>query len=319
MIVTYPPVLAEVMDRFPAVDHDRLAWWSTSSPPATAPARDVAYDPLRVRAHLAELLGGESLWIPISARVRAAMAADPRYPPAFADTWTPLIDAARLGARAGLARRRPPPPGDRPARPRPPAEVAGRPAALLAAYCAGRDCEVRFLGGAHYARARPGAGRPTGGSRPSAPRCAASSPTSTSSCTSRRRLRRGVRPSALEAMAAGVPVILPPEFAPTFGAAALYAAPAEVWEFVSALWRDRGFWEARAVAGRAFAAANCDHDAFPAPPRPAGGGRARRRARCRREPAPALRHRAGLRASGTLCPAPRRPRRPDAADRRASR
>jgi glycosyltransferase involved in cell wall biosynthesis len=66
----------------------------------------------------------------------------------------------------------------------------------------------------------------------------------------------------LEAMAAGLPVILPPEFAPTFGEAALYAAPHEVWGLALELWRDRGFWEARAAAGRTFAA-TCGYDAFP--------------------------------------------------------
>ena len=58
-------------------------------------------------------------------------------------------------------------------------------------------------------------------------------------------------------------MILPPEFAPSFGPAALYAAPDEVWPLVERLWRDRAAWEARAAAGRAFAL-TCGYDAFPA-------------------------------------------------------
>jgi hypothetical protein len=59
-------------------------------------------------------------------------------------------------------------------------------------------------------------------------------------------------------------VILPPECAPTFGDAALYAAPDAVWPLALRLWRDRAFWEARAAAGRGFVAATCGYDAFPA-------------------------------------------------------
>ena len=57
----------------------------------------------------------------------------------------------------------------------------------------------------------------------------------------------------MEAMAVGVPVVAA-EIEPTFGQAALYAAPEEVWPLVRALWRDRAAWEAR-VAGGAFVAA----------------------------------------------------------------
>ena len=217
-----------------------------------------------MRAHLAELLGSEGLWVPISERVRAAMAADPRYPAAHSDTWTPLIDLAAWG---------PPPAWRGDTRPRPvigrhgrdhPLKWPGDRQALLDAYCAGRDCEVRFLGGAGFARAV--AGRWPGNWRV-AP-----------FGDDVRGFLAGLDVflhfphedyieefgrAPLEAMAAGVPVILPPEFAPTFGEAALYAAPAGVWDLVAALWRDRDLWEARAAAGRAFAA-GCGYDVFSA-------------------------------------------------------
>ena len=48
-------------------------------------------------------------------------------------------------------------------------------------------------------------------------------------------------------MAVGLPVILSPDFAPSFGDAALYAEADEVWPLAERLWRDRGFWEARAA------------------------------------------------------------------------
>ena len=57
VVVTYPPVFAEVMDRFPAVAHDRLVVVVNQLAERDRAGTDVAYDPLRVRAHLAELLG----------------------------------------------------------------------------------------------------------------------------------------------------------------------------------------------------------------------------------------------------------------------
>ena len=101
----------------------------------------------------------------------------------------------------------------------------------------------------------------------------------------------------MEAMAAGVPVILPPEFEPTFGAAALYAAP------------DGGLAAGRAALARPRtsgrraprrAAPSSRHlrlRRLPRPPRPARG---------RREPAPPgappLGHRAGATRQWELVP-----------------
>jgi glycosyltransferase involved in cell wall biosynthesis len=66
----------------------------------------------------------------------------------------------------------------------------------------------------------------------------------------------------MEAMAVGVPVILPPEFRPTFGAAALYAEPEEVWPLVERLWHDEKAWMARVAAGRDFVHKSCSYAAF---------------------------------------------------------
>ena len=45
------------MDRFPAVAHDRLVVVVNQLAERDRAGADVAYDPARVRAHLAELLG----------------------------------------------------------------------------------------------------------------------------------------------------------------------------------------------------------------------------------------------------------------------
>jgi len=269
VVVTYPPIFAEVMDRFPEVGHQRLAVVVNQLALRDRAGRHEAYDPLRVRAHLAELFGGEGLWIPISGRVRAAMAADPRYPPAFADTWTPLLDPGVHGTLPPQATWR----GE--SRPRPVLGRHGRddplkwpldPGILATAYCAGKDCELRILGGAHYARARlrpwPRNWRVLPFGSMVVPEFLAGLDVFLHYPETDYVEEFGRAP--MEAMAAGVPVILPPDFQPTFGAAALYAPPGGGWDLVCRLWNDRALWEAQSAAGRAFVAENCDPAAFPA-------------------------------------------------------
>ena len=66
----------------------------------------------------------------------------------------------------------------------------------------------------------------------------------------------------MEAMAIGVPVILPPVFKDTFGTAALYAEPDDVWQLIEMLWRDEAAWTARVKAGRDFVIRNCSYASF---------------------------------------------------------
>ena len=270
VVVTYPPIFEQAMDRFPSVDHAHLVvvvnQLAERNRARDGAHTDIAYDPARVRTHLGELLGSEGLWAPISERVRAAMLADPRYPAPLADTWTPLIDIETWCARAPIWRGadRPRPVLGRHGRDHP-LKWPGPRAELRAAYCADRPCDTRFLGGAAHARARVGRWPVNWRAEPFGARDVrdfladldffAHYPHSD-------YIEEFGR-APMEAMAVGVPVILPPDFAPTFGPAALYAAPEEVWPLVESLWRDRAAWEARAAAGRAFVRAACGYDAFP--------------------------------------------------------
>jgi len=58
--------------------------------------------------------------------------------------------------------------------------------------------------------------------------------------------------NTIEAMASGVPAILPPQFSSLFGEAAVYGSPYDVQEIVSALFADRAACEERVRCGRDF-------------------------------------------------------------------
>ena len=232
VVVTYPAVFDRPMDRFPEVDHERVAVVVNQMAERDVAGTDVAYDLARVRANLAELLGTKGVWVPNSDRVRRIMTENSRYPRPHAETWTPLRDLASWcarvprwrGADGGIT-------------------VLGRhgrdhplkwptdPEALRAAYCAGRPCETRFLGGARHARARLRRWPRNWSVEPFGSRDV-------------QEFLSGLDVflhfpdpayieefggAAMEAMAAGVPVILAPELGEIYGGAALTAAPDDVW------------------------------------------------------------------------------------------
>jgi glycosyltransferase involved in cell wall biosynthesis len=62
----------------------------------------------------------------------------------------------------------------------------------------------------------------------------------------------------MEAMAAGVPVILPAVFRETFGEAAVYCAPSEVAETMRRLWAVPETWHAQAARGHAYVLRHSD-------------------------------------------------------------
>ncbi|MEM1130215.1 MAG: hypothetical protein AAGH83_06805, partial [Pseudomonadota bacterium] len=253
-------------DRFPVVDHDRLLVVVNQMAERDNQGKDVAYDPERVRENLTAAFGSEGQWLPISERVRQVMANDARYPAPSPETWTPMVDTSIWCARSPVWR------GDSRKVP-----VIGRhgrdhplkwlsdPAELRAAYCADKPCKLRFLGGARHARRR-----------------IAPWPSNWHSAAfGAQDVREFLADldffihypdvtyieefgrAPMEAMAVGVPVVLPPVFEPTFGSGALYAEPEEVWPVISALWDDRAAWEARVAAGRDFVREFCSYAAFP--------------------------------------------------------
>ncbi|OQX67678.1 MAG: hypothetical protein B6A08_14205 [Sorangiineae bacterium NIC37A_2] len=226
--------------------------------PASAPpsAEEALCDPTIVGENVRSMFGCHPVWLAVSGIVRELMTKDRRYDPVCSAIWSPLIDTETWCTRPIHFR------GGERAQP-----VIGRgardnqrqwpltPEVTRLAYCADLPCEVRIMGAATVAVRQLGRSPANWRILPahSLPRQDFLSdldfyvhfPHEGSSD----EFERGV----LEAMAVGVPVILPPSFESTFGQAALYCEPNGVWPLVEALWTDEVAWRAHAQAGRDFA------------------------------------------------------------------
>lgn len=265
VIVGYPVILRDIIDLAPEIQCQQFAIVTNQMCSRLYGGGDVQYDPAQVAENVERTFGVSPLWIPITELVRDLMVEDGRYEPIHAQTWTPLIDVATWCARKvswrGTKRRRP---------------VVGRhsrdhytkwptrPEAIRDAYCADRPCEVRLLGGADV---------PTNllGRRPKNWVVHAFDAVDVRSFLAdldfyvhypHEEYIEEFGRAVLEALAVGVPVILPPVFRSTFGEAALYAEPGEVWPLVQSLWANQRAWLSRVEAGRKFVIENSDWQQF---------------------------------------------------------
>ena len=130
VVVTYPPVFAEALDRFPAVAHVTLAVVVNQMAERDLDRRDVVYDPAAVRATLRRAPRWRGALDPdlgAGAGADGGRSALPAPAPRHLDAADrprgerPHPGLARPGKQRGAAAA-----GDRPARPRPSAEMAGR-------------------------------------------------------------------------------------------------------------------------------------------------------------------------------------------------
>jgi hypothetical protein len=69
-------------------------------------------------------------------------------------------------------------------------------------------------------------------------------------------------PAPIEAMAVGVPVILPSPFRQVYGSAAIYAEPDAVLDAIKAFWRSKSTYTAQVERGFRFVEANCSDESF---------------------------------------------------------
>ena len=267
VVFGYPVILTRVPDPLPEIDCDAVIIVVNQMAERMTDGGDPQYDPRALQATVRDLFGREAVWAPISGLVQRLMRADPRYPAPSDEIWVPLIETEDWCAKPPRWR------GGSGAKP-----VIGRhardeytkwpsdPEALRAAYCAERPCVVELMGGA-------GRARDVIGAFPS--NWVVHSFGTMDSHAFLDRLDFFLHyphetyieefgRAVLEALARGLPAVLPPVFRETFGEAAVYAEPEEVWPRIAALWADEAAYLAQAVRGQEFVRAHSDWSRFPA-------------------------------------------------------
>jgi glycosyltransferase involved in cell wall biosynthesis len=265
VLVGYPTILEHKIEPMPDVRAKHLLIVVNQFASRLVDGEDRQYDPLRVRAHLRSIFGTEGVWVPISAWVKRLMQEDDRYPTPYSRPWHPLIDVdawCTAPIRWRGAERHTPTIG-RHGRDTY-TKWPSRRDALAQAYGVGQGWDVRFLGGADHAIGILGS-RPDNWSI-----------VPFDEMTAQEFLQnldfyvhyphekyieefgRGV----MEAMALGIPAVLPPQFEETFGNAATYALASEVPDAISELWRSPEGYLERAHAARSFVLEHCSLSAF---------------------------------------------------------
>lgn len=258
LIVRHPRVAAELEPAaLPSLDVDSVLMIANQAPGAVDGARAAHYEPQVANERLAAWSGHGPRWVPIGPLVRRnLMAVAPDLPLAEHD-WVNVLDVDRWRVDRGG--------------PRSPVRIGRHSrdhelkwpadaASLLAAYPAGFD--VRILGGARSARALLGGRLP---------------PTWTVYGFDELPVRRFLASldvfvyhhhptwveafgrTIIEALAAGLPAVLPPHFAELFGDVAHYTDPAGTAAAVAALTADVPSYLDASARGEAFVAERFSH------------------------------------------------------------
>ena len=266
VLVGYPVILQYAIDLPLDLDCEHFLIITNQFASRLRSGGDAQYDPAVVASNVERLFKVEPVWVPISGLVQDLMEADGRYNRIHSQTWEPLVDTDDWCNRPIRWRR--------PERNRP---VIGRhardhytkwPASrerIAQAYCAGNSCDVRLLGGT--AKAEELLGR-----RPANWRVHDFGTLEPKEFLAdldffihypHEDYVEEFGRAVIEAMAMGIPVILPHVFEKTFADAAIYAAPEAVWDTVVSVWQDEQLYLERARLGREFVSAHCDWSQLP--------------------------------------------------------
>lgn len=262
VIVHHPPILNAIPDRLLAVETDHCVIVVNQTPMTRTVGGQVAFQVEQVIGNARKVFGVEPALAPISPVVRRVLqeVRDVRLTPV---DWTPLINiAAFRRVRSANDKARFPIVGrhGRDSEDKWPADAE----ALRQAYCAGTPCQVRLLGGAAWAQ-RILKTMPTNWTvLPFDSIDQADFLASLDSFVNyhHEHAIEAFGRAPLEAIAAGVPTILPATFSDIFGEAAIYAEPAHVFGVIKSLWADREAYEAQVTRGLNFVAANYGIERF---------------------------------------------------------
>lgn len=259
VILHHPPILRHRLDRFPRIRAEAAGILVDVLPAGASEGAAGLYDPPAAEALFATLFGRPPVWIPACPEIRRRMAGVLGFTRIAPRDW--LHALARLPAgpprRAGGQR---PPVIGRAA----PDHWSSWPASVAemdAAFGAGAALQARFLGGAQAARQLRGEGP---GRWPANWEALAAEAMPLAEFLDGIDMLvdfphpdgiADVAWTVVEAMARGLPVILPHRFAGLFGPAALYREPREVVATVRRLWASPADYDAQGARGREFVAA----------------------------------------------------------------
>lgn len=262
LLIHHPPILKYEIDAVPTIDARRIGILVNQLPMQLTTRPAEFYVPNDVDALCVRLFGKVPEWIPISPLTRRLLLQTCSDQMLNDEDWYPPLGEKLEGSR----------PPERPEIASKRQIVLGRhsrdhwtkwpnsPDKLRQAYCADTDIDVRLMGGTRYARKIltefPSNWRETKFDE-----------------TSVSEFLGGVDiflhfihdeyieefgRNIVEAMARGIPTILPPQFEETFGDAALYCANADVESTIRQLWSDPLAYRAMARRGYEFAMRSSD-------------------------------------------------------------
>ena len=254
LIIRWPPVLSSKNEGIASVRADRVVIVANQTPlRSDDPQAQAAYDPV-VCNEIARLSFGKTpVWAPIGPTVRQALGGWAQSLDIAEADWINVIDAGQWPARSRSRRSGAAPVIGRHAR-----DAIGKwpadPAQLLAAYPRDGSLDVHILGGAEVAGEILGRVPPAW----TVHEFDAVSPADFLSGLDYfvyfpdPTLNEAFGRTVVEAMAAGVPVILPYRFEALFGDAAWYGDPADVKRLIAELEADPTRREALMTAGADF-------------------------------------------------------------------
>lgn len=252
LLVHHPPVLRHVFDSYPHITADKHYLLVNQLPWQMADFTDIQYDSADVRGNYKDAFGAEPVWISISPRVRSYLAHVRPPVSIHPDDWYPIVNwkAEALPRRQTV--------GSQP--------VVGRHSRdhmtkwpedaelLKKAYLADTDLEVQLLGGVGRATEVLGYQPKNWVVHPfdSVPVEEFVEGIDIFVHYHHSRYIEEFGRNIAEAMAKGVPCVLPPDYEETFHDAAAYAEPNEVERTVRELWADRDRYYDYSERGVAF-------------------------------------------------------------------